>query len=43
MNVCTLPVVKAVQEMKSDRDPMVRAEADLTIRQLGEVGPMQMR
>jgi hypothetical protein len=43
MNVCTLPVVKAVQEMKSDRDPTVRAEVDLTIRQLGEVGPMQMR
>jgi hypothetical protein len=43
MNVCTLPVMSAVQEMKRDRDPQVRAEVDLAIRQLGEIGSVQMR
>jgi hypothetical protein len=42
MNVCTLPVMTAVQEMKADRDPTVRAEADLALRQLGEMGSVQM-
>jgi hypothetical protein len=43
MNVCTLPVITAMQEMKSDRDPQVRAEVDQALRQLGEVGALQMR
>ena len=43
MNVSTLPVVTAVQELKSDRDPQVRAEADLALRQFGEAGPLQLR
>ncbi len=42
MNVCTLPVLTAVQEMKKDHDPQVRVEVDAALRQLGEVGPMQM-
>jgi hypothetical protein len=43
MNVCTTSVMKAVQEMRNDRDQQVRAEVDQCLRQLGEASTMRIR
>jgi HEAT repeat protein len=43
MNVCTTSVLTAVQEMRIDRDPQVRAEVDQCLRQLGEASTMRIR
>jgi hypothetical protein len=39
MNVRTLPVLSAVQALKADADPRVRAEAEQALRQLGGADP----